>query len=104
MEAGKTASLLGLRDLAAREFKEILKDSPENVKALCGYGVVLADAGELDNARVQYEKALEINPFHVETLCKHGCLLYRLGLPDEAEEAYKGLFYLIRKSRSSLRV
>ena len=37
MEAGKTASLLGLRGPAAREFKEILEENPENVEARCGY-------------------------------------------------------------------
>ena len=42
MEAGKTAFLLGLDELAVREFKEILQQNSQNVEALCGYGAVLA--------------------------------------------------------------
>ena len=89
MEAGKTASLLGLGDFAAREYEEVLKENPGNIEALCGYGAMLAELGKLEAARVQYEKALEIHHFHVDTLCNYGCLLYRLKDMDGAEEAYK---------------
>lgn len=89
MEAGKTASLLGLGNLAAREFEEVLEDNPENIEALCGYGAMLARLGKLEAARAQYERALEIHPYHIDTLCHYGCLLYRLRDTDGAEEAYK---------------
>jgi tetratricopeptide (TPR) repeat protein len=65
IEAGKTALLLGLDELAVREFKEMLEENPENVEALCGYGTVLAKKGKTDAARVQYKTALELNPFHL---------------------------------------
>ena len=58
MEAGKTAFLLGFDDLAVQEFKEMLKENPKNVEALCGYGNVLARQGKMDAARIQYEKAI----------------------------------------------
>lgn len=89
MEAGKTASLLSFEERAAREFEEVLKENPNSIEALSGYGIVLAKMGKLDSARIQYEKVLELHPYHVETLCNYGCLLFRLNRMDEAEEAYR---------------
>ncbi len=45
MEAGKTASLLGLGDPAAREFKEILKENPGNVEASADMEPYLLESG-----------------------------------------------------------
>ena len=97
-EAGKTASLLGFGELAAREFEEVLEENPESLETLSRYRIVLAKMGKLDAARIQYEKALEINPSHVDSLCNYGCLLYRLKKMDEAEEAYKKALILDSKN------
>ena len=93
-EAGKTANVLGFGELAAQEFEEVLKENPERIEAISGYGIVLAKMGKLDAARVKYEKALELDPYHVNTLCNLGWLLFRLKRIDEAEEAYKRVLIL----------
>ena len=39
-----------------------IRDRPDNILALQGYGEFLADEGETDKARAQFEKALTLAP------------------------------------------
>ena len=75
MQAGKTASLLGFKELAVQEFEALLKENPQSLEALSEYGNVLVKMEKLDAARIQYEKALKINPNHADALSNYGCLL-----------------------------
>jgi tetratricopeptide (TPR) repeat protein len=69
-----------------------LKEKAEGegeAKDWVGYGVALADLGDLDAAGVAYDKALAADPKNPDALARKGTAIHAQGKPREALEWYK---------------
>lgn len=81
---GKTLAVLGANQAAEKEFKYVLKKSPDNTEALCFLGSIHISTGKYESAKKLLMQALSLNPANPQAhVCLAECLLY-LGLPQEA--------------------
>ncbi len=70
-------------------FARALSVTRANYKAHNSYGVVLEQAGRVEEARAQYEAALAIRPEHPQALTNLGKYWFEHGQPARAEELFR---------------
>lgn len=70
-------------------WKATISENPESWMAYNNSGILLVQAGRLDEGMAAYQKALEINPKFAEAYFNLGNALFRAGRGDEATVAYE---------------
>ncbi len=71
-------------DEAAGVFEQGLKNEPESVELLYGYGTALRAKGQNEKALGRFEAALKLNPKHPGALVGKAAIYYELGNVPEA--------------------
>ncbi len=71
-------------DEAIGVFEQGLKNEPENVELLYGYGTALRARGQNEKALGRFEAALKLNPRHPGALVGKAAIYYELGNVPEA--------------------
>ena len=82
--------------IAQRHFAQLLKQNPEDLKAIIGYANTYALLQDFDNARKWIEKALSIDPSHIEAFILKGSIYKTLynALKDDSESQSLSKAYL----------
>jgi tetratricopeptide (TPR) repeat protein len=70
-------------------WKATISENPESWMAYNNSGILLVQAGRLDEGMAAYKKALELNPRFAEAYFNLGNALLRAGRADEATAAYE---------------
>jgi len=83
-----------LDDDEEEEYREIVKNDPQNIGAWANLGKVLSEKKDYDGAADAYQKALEIDPNDTWILFELGFTLSLMSRFKEAEEIYKKLIEL----------
>lgn len=68
---------------------DTVRVSPTSSTALAGYGLILYQRGQVDEAILEYEKALKITPNTVKPLNNYGVALLHQGRIEEASAVFR---------------
>jgi tetratricopeptide (TPR) repeat protein len=63
---------------SADVFREILKDLPEHLPTLCGYGQVLLELGKYEESQRCFSRILQMDPGNKEAKCNIGWVRVRV--------------------------